>query len=87
MCYQRLGTREEPGTLTQGGALFSLVQDPTTSPQSGGEGDCVKECVFVVCLYYCSTYYKAVRVWGGTIWLLFPRKHPPGVWAVETMAF
>jgi hypothetical protein len=38
-----LGTREEPGTLTQGGALFSrlgiepktpgwLVQDPSTSP-------------------------------------------------------
>jgi hypothetical protein len=28
MCYERLradGTREEPGTLTQGGALFSLV--------------------------------------------------------------
>ena len=67
----RDGTREEPGTLTQGGALFSLVPlvwesnpklqggwcKPTTSPGT-------RE----VCVYYCSTYYKAVRVcsrgWG-----------------------
>jgi hypothetical protein len=25
ICPSRTGTREEPGTLTQGGALFSLV--------------------------------------------------------------
>jgi hypothetical protein len=40
------GTRKEPGTLTQGVALFFLVP-------------------LVVCVYYCSTYYKAVRVGGG----------------------
>ena len=37
VCPSRTGTREEPGTFTQGGALFSLVPlvwetNPTTSP-------------------------------------------------------
>jgi hypothetical protein len=46
MCYERRGTREEPGTLTQGAPVFPgssrlgiepktpgcLVQDPTTRP-------------------------------------------------------
>jgi hypothetical protein len=69
----RDGTREEPGTLTQGGALFSLVPlvwesnpklqggwCPTTSP-SGCKRQDREVCVF----YYCRTYYKAVRVGGG----------------------
>ena len=60
MCYERrraeacvdesahhaLGTREEPGTLTQGAPVF---------PGS-------------VCVYYCRTYYKAVRGGGGGEW-------------------
>jgi hypothetical protein len=36
VCPSRTGTREEPGTLTQGGALFSLVPLPTTSPSGNG---------------------------------------------------
>jgi hypothetical protein len=55
MCYERettsrglCGTREEPSTLTQGGALFSPA-GIWSQPRRG------------VCVYYCSTYYKAVR--------------------------
>ncbi len=49
---------------------------PSRTSERGGEGDFVKEgekkgsvrgCkdFGVVCVYYCSTYYKAVRVGGG----------------------
>ena len=84
MCYERRraeacvdwGAREEPGTLTQGGGLFSLVCCFITHVcvfimcvclllqyllQS-----CVCVCLLLqyrVCVYYCSTYYKAVRDW------------------------
>jgi hypothetical protein len=81
------GTREEPGTtLTQGGALFSLVplvwesnpklqsgwcksnHQPIGGSDPNHQGICRagdtagKVCV---CVYYCSTYYKAVRVGGA----------------------
>jgi hypothetical protein len=46
----RVGTREEPGTLTPGGA--------PVFPGSSRLG-------MYVCIYCCSTYYKAVRVGGG----------------------
>jgi hypothetical protein len=63
------GTREEPGTLTQGGALFSLVplvweSNPKLKGcvlrgAGGGGGGKWWKCA-TVCVYYCSTYYKAV---------------------------
>ncbi len=54
------GTREEPGTLTQGGALFPLVFLYVVVVVV------VVDCC--VCVYYCSTYYKAVREGGGGEW-------------------
>jgi hypothetical protein len=74
MCYERrraeaCGLREEPGTLTKGGALFSLVplvwesnpklQGGWCKPNHQPNGGCC------VCVYYCSTYYEGVREGGG----------------------
>jgi hypothetical protein len=39
-------------------------QDPTTSP-SGGSDPTHQGIWSCVCVYYCSIYYKAVRVGGG----------------------
>ena len=63
--YLLHGTREEPGTLTQGGALFSLVplvweSNPKLQGQPSGDLEPTQ-----VCVYYCSTYYKAVREGGA----------------------
>ena len=62
------GTREEPGTtLTQGGALFSLVPLVWESNPKLQSGWCKSNHQPIggsdpVCVYYCRTYYKAVRV-------------------------
>jgi hypothetical protein len=37
-------------------------RDPTTSPS----GDLIPTIRVCVCVYYCRTYYKAVRVGGGS---------------------
>ena len=86
-------TREEPGTLTQGDALFSLVPlvwesnpklqggwcmcaRPNHQPIGGCDPNhqgiwsppravCVCLLLQYLCVYYCSTYYKAVREEGG----------------------
>ena len=67
------GTREEPCTLTQVDALFSLVPLVWESNPKLQGGWCKTHTLQqfstppreVMCVYFSSTYYKAVRVGGG----------------------
>ena len=55
-----------PGTSTQGAPVFPassrLGIEPKTPALQGGWRKTEPP---AVCVYYCSTYYKAVRVGGG----------------------
>jgi hypothetical protein len=73
------GTREEPGTLTQGAPVFYFPGSSRLGIEPKTPGWLVQDFEVVkvktkppsrvrrVCVYYCSTYYKAVRVGGGGI--------------------